>query len=200
MAEPQQLKLYPWDVTREGREVAKWFREVGVVLAVTVVVAVSARLAVPIPITPVPVTLQDLAILAVGVVLGPVRGGLAIASYVMIGAMGAPVYSNGHGGLPWLMGPTGGYLLAFPVAAFAIGYASRIGRLWALVLGIVAAQLVIFTGGVSQLAWLTGANLRAAIDLGLVPFLPGMALKSVLIAIFGTAIAAHRKGEKPRAL
>ena len=62
-------------------------------------------------------------------------------------------------------------------------------------MGVVAAQFVVFTCGVGQLAWITGSNLRAAIDLGLVPFLPGMALKSVLITIFGTAMAAHRRGE-----
>ena len=108
MAAPERLDLPPWVVAREGQEVAKWFNRVGVVMAVTAVVAVSARLAVPIPGTPVPVTLQDLVVLAAGVLLGPVRGGVAIASYLVIGAMGAPVFSNGNGGLPWLMGPTGG--------------------------------------------------------------------------------------------
>ena len=195
MAAPERLDLPPWVVAREGQEVAKWFSRVGVVLAATAVVAVSAQLAVPIPGTPVPVTLQDLAVLAVGVLLGPVRGGVAIASYLVIGAMGAPVFSNGNGGLPWLMGPTGGYLLAFPLAAFVIGHASHRGRLWTLVLGVVAAQFVVFTCGVGQLTWITGSNLRAAIDLGLVPFLPGMALKSVLITIFGTALAAHKRDE-----
>ena len=195
MAAPQILDLPPWVVAREGQEIAKWFGRVGVVLAVTAVVTVSAQLAVPIPGTPVPGTLQDLAVLAVGMLLGPVRGGVAIASYLVIGAMGAPVFANGNGGLPWLMGPTGGYLLAFPLAAFVIGHASRRERLWILVLGVVAAQFVVFTGGVGQLAWVTGSNLRVAIDLGLVPFLPGMALKSVLITIFGAALAAHRRGE-----
>jgi biotin transport system substrate-specific component len=194
MAASERLDLPPWIVAREGQEVAKWFRRIGVVLAVTTVVAVSAQLAVPIPGTPVPVTLQDLAVLAVGVLLGPVRGGIAMASYLVIGAMGAPVFSNGNGGLPWLVGPTGGYLLAFPLAAFVIGHASHRGRLWTLVLGVIAAQCVVFTCGVGQLAWITGSNLRAVIDLGLVPFLPGMALKSVLITIFGTALAAHRGG------
>ena len=195
MAAPERLDLPPWVVAREGREVAKWFSRVGVVLAATAVVAVSAQLAVPIPGTPVPVTLQDLAVLAVGVLLGPVRGGVAIASYVAIGAMGAPVFSNGGSGLPWLMGPTGGYLLAFPVSAFVIGHASRRGRLWTLVLGVVTAQFVVFTCGVGQLAFVSSATLREAISQGLVPFIPGIALKSVLITILGTALAAHRRSE-----
>ena len=195
MAAPERLDLPPWVIAREGKEVAKWFRGIGVALAVAVVVAVSARLAIPIPGTPVPVTLQDLVVLAVGVLLGPVRGGVAVATYVMIGAMGAPVFANGTGGLPTLMGPTGGYLFAFPLAAFVIGHASRPGRLWALVVGVVAAQLVIFSCGVGQIVWITGVNLRSAIDLGLLPFLPGMALKSVLITILGAALAAHRRGE-----
>ena len=196
MAAPEGLDLPPLVVAREGNEVVKWLSVIGMILAVTTLIAVSARIAVPIPGTPVPVTLQDLAVLVVGVVLGPVRGGVAIASYLVFGALGAPVFSNGNGGLPWLMGPTGGYLLAFPVSAFVIGYASRKGRLWSLVSGVIVAQYVVFTCGVGQLAWVTGANLREAAALGLVPFIPGMALKSVLITIFGTAIAAHRRGEE----
>ena len=193
MAAPRRLDLPHLIVVREGNDVMKRVSEIGVILAVTALVAVSARIAVPIPGTPVPVTLQDLAVLAVGVFLGPVRGGVAIASYLVIGAMGAPVFSNGNGGLPWLMGPTGGYLLAFPVSAFVIGHASRSGRLWALVLGVVTAQLVVFGLGVGQIALISSATLQEAISLGLVPFIPGMALKSVLITIFGTAIAAHRR-------
>ena len=195
MAAPERLDLSPLVGAREGNDVMKWLNSIGVILALTALIAVSARIAVPIPGTPVPVTLQDLAVLAVGVFLGPVRGGVAVASYLVIGAMGAPVFSNGNGGLPWLMGPTGGYLLAFPVSAFVIGHASRPGRLWTLVLGVVTAQFIVFTCGVGQLAWISSANLREAISLGLVPFLPGMALKSVLITIFGTALAAHRRSE-----
>ena len=196
MAAPERLDLPPLVVTKESNEVVKWLSMFGVILAVTTLVAVCARIAVPIPGTPVPVTLQDLAVLAVGVVLGPVRGGTAIASYLAIGAMGAPVFSNGNGGLPWLMGPTGGYLLAFPISAFVIGYASRIGRLWSLVLGVIAAQTVVFSLGVGQLAWVSGVGLREAISLGFLPFIPGMALKSVLITIFGTAMAAHRRSDE----
>ncbi len=195
MAAPERLDLPPLGVAREGNDVMRWLSEIGVILAVTALVAVSARIAVPIPGTPVPVTLQDLAVLAVGVLLGPVRGGVAVVSYLVIGAMGAPVFSNGGSGLPWLMGPTGGYLLAFPVSAFVIGHASRPGRLWTLVLGVVTAQFVVFTCGVGQLAFVSSATLREAISLGLVPFLPGMALKSVLITILGTALAAHRRSE-----
>lgn len=193
MAAPERLDLPPLVVALEGNDVMRWLSEIGVILAVTALVAVSARIAVPIPGTVVPVTLQDLAVLAVGVLLGPVRGGVAIASYLVIGAMGAPVFSNGNGGLLWLLGPTGGYLLAFPGAAAVIGHASRPGHLWTLVLGVVTAQIVVFTFGVGQLAIVSSATLREAISMGLVPFLPGMALKSVLITILGTALAAHRR-------
>ena len=93
---------------------------VAFVLAITF----GAQVAVPLGFTPVPVTLQTLFVILGGVVLGPRLGALAAASYVMIGAAGAPVFSNGAAGLPWLMGPTGGYLLAAPAAAFLAGAVS----------------------------------------------------------------------------
>lgn len=170
-------------------------------------VAAAARLAVPLPVTPVPVSLQDLAVLMVGVVLGPVGGASALVAYLFVGALGAPVFSNGHAGLPWLLGPTGGYLMAYPVAAWVMGMAARAARpasrkfddpapsaaSWLLapavaLLGALAAQTVVYVGGVAQLMLLTGQDLAAAAALGVVPFLPGVVVKTGLLVAFVVAL------------
>ncbi|MEX2465517.1 MAG: biotin transporter BioY [Gemmatimonadota bacterium] len=163
-------------------------RIAGVLLAILFVGA-AAQMAVPIPGTPVPVTLQDLAVLVVGVVLGPRVGVAAMIAYLGAGALGAPVFSNGHAGLAWLIGPTGGYLLAYPAAAWVMGTASgRPRRTLTVLTGAVLAQGVIFGSGLGQLILLTGQNVEAAVALGVVPFLPGAVIKTALAVAFVWAL------------
>ena len=163
-------------------------RSIHVALAVAAV-AVAAQLAVPIPGTPVPVSLQDLAVLMIGVVLGPTVGAGALVAYLGLGALGAPVFSNGHGGFPWLLGATGGYLLAYPVACWIMGAAARRPRgVLAVLAGALLAQAVVYVGGVTQLLLLTSQDLGAAVALGVVPFLPGVALKTGLLVAFVVAL------------
>lgn len=162
-------------------------------VAAIVLLTVSARIAVPLPGTPVPVTLQELAALVLGVVSGPLDGALSVAAYVLLGALGAPVFSAGNGGLAWLMGPTGGYLLAFPIAALVIGLATERRRpSWMVFPGLVAADLVIYGCGAAQLALVTGRPLSQAIALGVVPFLPGVAFKGVLLILFALSLRRWR--------
>ncbi len=152
-------------------------------------VAAAAQLAVPIPGTPIPVSLQDLTMLGVGVVLGPGRGVAAMAAYVALGAMGAPVFSNGHGGFPWLLGPTGGYLAAYPAACWVMG---RVWMKWSHWLGALAgallAQCVIYVGAVTQLVSLTSQGVVAAVGVAVVPFLAGALFKTALLVVFATSV------------
>jgi len=151
-------------------------------------VALAAQVRVPLPFTPVPVTLQDLAVLVVGGVLGATAGAAAMVAYLALGILGLPVFSGGGGGLPWLFGPTGGYLLAFPVAAFVMGLvASRRGFARAL-LGATLGMVVIHVGGVAQLAILTG-DLATAIRTGSLPFLSVSVLKAALAAALVTGVS-----------
>jgi biotin transport system substrate-specific component len=140
-------------------------------------VAAAAQVAVPVPFSPVPMTLQPLAVLVVGGLLGASGGVGALVTYLALGIMGLPVFAGGSSGVWHLMGPTGGYLLAFPVAAGVTG--ALVGRstgvlrvLLACALGIV----VIHVGGVTQLA-LLGGDPRLALRVGFVPFLTGDLLK-----------------------
>lgn len=139
-----------------------------------VAVAVAAQLSVPLPGTPVPLTLQPLAVLVVGGLLGPALGASSLILYLALGAAGLPVFTPfGAPGLARLLGPTGGYLLAYPVAAFAVGRlvgdGRRVGR---VALAAFAGLLLIHLGGLAQLVLLTGSA-RLAARLGTFPFLVG---------------------------
>jgi biotin transport system substrate-specific component len=152
------------------------------------VVALAAQVRVPLPFTPVPVTLQDLAVLTVGGLLGPAAGLAALVTYLGLGIAGLPVFAGGGFGLAWLLGPTGGYLLAFPVAAFVAGaLAARAGFARAL-LGALLGMVIIHAGGVAQLALLSG-DLAAAFRLGSAPFLLVSVVKVGLSAALVSGIS-----------
>lgn len=147
-------------------------------VAFVVATALGAYVWVPLPFTPVPITLQPLFVILAGAVLGPRAGAAAMATYVAVGAAGAPVFSAGNAGLPWLMGPTGGYLLAYPAAAFATGTLAgrRPGGL-RLFAALAAGVALLYAGGVSQLWILTRQDPATLLLQGVVPFLPGDLLK-----------------------
>jgi biotin transport system substrate-specific component len=148
-----------------------------------VVVALSAQVAVPLPFSPVPMTLQPLAVLVVGGVLGAANGAGALVLYLTLGALGLPVFAAGGSGVLRLLGPTGGYLLAFPIAAGVTG--ALAGRSPDAVLRVLLAcalgMVIIHLGGVAQLA-LLGGDPALAFRVGFLPFLTGDLLKIGLAA------------------
>src|SRR3989440_10677561 len=160
-------------------------RVVAVVLG-ALVVAAAAQVAVPLPGTPVPMTLQPLAVLLVGGLLGGPLGALSMILYLAMGAAGLPVFPPTVPliGVARLFGPTGGYLLAYPVAAWVVGRFSDPGRqpgvnkpAWARVtVAVVAGLVLIHLGGLAQLAILTG-SLSAAARFGTWPVPLGDPLK-----------------------
>jgi biotin transport system substrate-specific component len=151
------------------------------ILAFVLATSFGAYVAVPLPGTGVPLTLQPLFIILSGAVLGPWGGAGAMASYLALGLFGFPVFSFGGAGLLWLMGPTGGYLVAAPAAAFLVGFLCKggQGRLRRLV-ALGAGVGILYLGGVSQLLLLTGLQLPAALAAGVVPFLLGDLIKVFL--------------------
>jgi biotin transport system substrate-specific component len=157
-------------------------RNVVAVALAAILVSAAAQVVVPLPLTPIPFTLQPLAVLVVGGVLGARRGTAALALYLAMGLVGLPVFAAGGSGIARLMGPTGGYLLAFPVAAFVTGAlgGARPGLVRAL-FACAVGMVVIHVGGTAQLAAL-GGDAGAAYRLGFVPFLTGDLLKIGLAA------------------
>jgi biotin transport system substrate-specific component len=162
-------------------------RRVFAVATFTLLTALSAHASVWLPGMMVPVSLQTLVVLMSGLLLGPRLGAAAQTAYLMAGASGLPVFAGGLGAA-YLFGPTGGYLLAFPVAAFVAGHvaARASGGAFArtLVLAIAAtlATLTVYAGGWAQLAALTG-DPATAVRLGVLPFLVGDAAKAVVAVI-----------------
>ena len=157
-------------------------------------VAAAAQVAIPVPFSPVPMTLQPLAVLAVGGVLGAAGGAAALATYLALGILGLPVFAGGSAGLVHLMGPTGGYLLAFPVAAAVTGaLAGRSAGILRMLLACAVGMVVIHSGGVAQLALLSG-NPAAAFQVGFVPFFTGDLLKVGLAAALVLALRSRVRG------
>ena len=136
------------------------------VIGASAIIAIAAQIAINVPFSPVPLTMQPLAVLLVGATLGAKRGAAAAALYLFEGASGLPVFSQGRGGVIWLAGPTAGYLMSYPFAAFVAGWFSERG--WS-VRGMFAALAVIYAGGFLWLAVLSGpAN---AFTWGIAPFI-----------------------------
>jgi len=157
-------------------------RTLGVVLFASLT-AVGATLAFPLPFTPVPVTLQTLAVILAGAMLGPVWGPTSQLLYLAAGISGLPVFAGGMAGPAVLLGPTGGYLIGFVPGAWLAGLLLRPGAGWArLGAGLLAAHAVIFVCGLSRLLAFTGMSVSTSIELGLLPFLPGAAVKAVAAA------------------
>ena len=146
-------------------------------------VALSAQVAIPVPGSPVPMTLQPLAVILVGGMFGAAAGAGALVLYLTVGAFGVPVFAPaGPGGLAQLFGPTGGYLLAMPIAAALVGRLAQRGRFLRSVLAAGAGLAVIHAGGWAQLTLLTGDPARA-LALGTIPFLAQDGLKVMLAGL-----------------
>jgi len=164
------------------------------VIAGSAIIAIAAQIAINVPFTPVPLTMQPLAVLLVGVILGSKRGAAAAMLYLLEGARGAPVFAQLHGGVIWLAGFTAGYLWSYPFAAFVAGWLSERG--WA-VIGMFAGLAVIYIGGWSWLAALT--NPRDAFFAGVAPFVIPDVVK-IAIAALGVRWQGHRFRTKAAAL
>ena len=158
------------------------------VLFVTVLTIAAAQVSVPLPFTPVPFTLQPMVVLLGGAALGPRLGMSAQILYLALGIAGLPVFATSPilpQGFGRLLGPTGGYLMSYPLAAFVTGYLAQRGldrRYLTSVLAMFAGLAIVFTGGVLWLAFGAHAGLAAAIRTGLIPFIPADIIKVLLAA------------------
>lgn len=139
-------------------------RKIALVVGGSLLVALCARITIPLPFTPVPLTVQNFGVLLVGLLLGSRRGFAALLLYLAEGVMGLPVFSPiGPGGIAQLLGPTGGFLLAYPFVAWVAGYLLERGpKTFArAALSGLLGEIVLFTGGLAWLAFLTHSVARA---------------------------------------
>jgi biotin transport system substrate-specific component len=168
----------PLEASSAAAPGALTLRRVTRLLVGALVVALAAQVSVPVPLSPVPMTLQPLAVLVVGGLLGAGGGLAALVTYLALGIAGLPVFAGGSAGVVHLIGPTGGYLLAFPLAAGLVGALADGGRGGALrvLLACALGMALIHIGGVAQLA-LLGGDPALAFRVGFVPFFTGDLLK-----------------------
>jgi biotin transport system substrate-specific component len=168
-------------------------------VAATAFVALCAHVSFPVFFTPVPLTLQTLAVILVGLMLGPRLGFSVLTLYLVEGAIGLPVFSpQGPGGIAQLLGSTGGYLLAYPLAAAAGGFVARLAhtprfRFIAAVFAGCIASFIILMIGAAWLAHLLHASSSVAAHLAVEPFLPGECLKVAVAAAAYTSLYRWRK-------
>jgi len=167
-------------------EIAK---QITIIVSASLFIALCSRVTVPLPFTPVPLTLQNFGVLAVGLVLGSRRGFAAMSLYLVEGACGLPVFSPAilGSGITHLLGPTGGFLMVYPLVAFVAGWLyerkpiSSLRRFAWAALSSVAAEMVLFAGGLTWLAVLTH-SVSLAIRYGLYWFVFAEVIKVMMAA------------------
>jgi biotin transport system substrate-specific component len=179
-----------------GRLVVRhFFAQISLAVAGSGLVALCAHAAVPLLFTPVPLSLAPWAVLFLGLVLGPRLAFASLWLYLAEGAAGLPVFSPlGPGGILQLLGPTGGYLLSYPIAAALAGYLYH-RRRQSMTRGILAAgaaSLVILLAGATWLKLLTHMDIRLILDQAVFPFLPGDVLKVFAAAGAATLVSVVR--------
>jgi len=157
-------------------------RDLALVLGAAVLTGLAAQVSIPLPFTPVPISLQTFTVLLSGAALGPIRGGLGMVLYLVAGMAGVPWFSEQRSGLDF---PSFGYIVGFVLAAALVGWLARRGldRSVPGTVGImVLGNLVIYALGVPYLASSIDVDLVTALELGAVPFLIGDGLKIALAA------------------
>lgn len=148
-------------------------------------IAAAAQVSIALPFTPVPITGQTFAVLLVGSSLGTVRGGASGSLYLLVGLLGVPVYADGTGGWDVVSGASGGYLIAFPIAAALAGWLAeqRWDRRFSSAVGaMLTGNVLIYAIGLPWLAIELDTGLERTLELGFYPFVVGDMVKLYLAA------------------
>ena len=159
------------------------WREVALILGGSLLIALSAQVRIFLPFSPVPITAQTFVVLLLGALYGSRRGPITVVTYLVLGAIGLPVFAGGAAGAARLVGPTAGYLLGFVAAAFVVGILSERGwdrRPIKTAASMIIGNAIIYAFGAVWLSRFMGWD--AVLGAGVIPFLAGDALKIVLAA------------------
>lgn len=184
MTQPPMVQALWLGQASAGKDFGKDFgRDALLVTAFSLVTALSAQIAIPLPFSPVPLTGQTFGVLLSGALLGPRLGMIAMLLYLAEGGLGLPFFAGGTAGPARLLGPTGGYLLSYPLAAWLTGSLAVRGwdrRPLTALAAMLLGSLAIFALGAAQLSRFVGTH--NALWMGVFPFLPGDVLKALLAA------------------
>ena len=162
-------------------------RQLTLIGLMTAVICILGPLSLPLPFSPVPITLTNLAVFFAIYLLGIKGGTICLFVYLCLGTAGLPVFSSFSGGLGKLAGPTGGYLIGFIFLALIQGFLMKAfpGKNTAAVIGMILGMAVCYLFGTAWLAIQMGLTFPAALSIGVLPYLPGDGVKIIIAAIAG---------------
>lgn len=155
----------------------------------TAIIVIMAQISIPMPLG-VPMTMQTFAITLAAIVMGAKNGTLASLIYVLLGAIGVPVFASFTGGIGIVVGPTGGFIMTFPVMALIIGLGAdfyRKNKAW-LIVGILVGTIVNYIGGTLWYCFVTENSFMAGLMGCVIPFIPTASIKAVLAVIVGLPV------------
>ena len=162
-------------------------KQMVLIALMTAVTCVLGPLSIPLPFSPVPISLTNFAIFLAIFILGMKSGTISFIIYLLLGAVGVPVFSSFRGGLQVLAGPTGGYLIGFIFLALIMGFAlDHFDRkLVPTIIGMIIGMVVCYAFGTVWLAKLLSLSFKEGLMMGVIPYLPGDAAKIIIAAIVG---------------
>ena len=164
-------------------------RELCQIALFTAIITACAQIAIPLP-GMVPFTLQTWAIGLAGLVLGPKNGTLATIVYVLLGAVGAPVFAHFTGGMGIILRQTGGFIISFPLISLFAGLGERTGKLPLTFAGLAAGVLANYLVGMLYFSWVLSTSLAVAFGAAVLPFIPSGALLVILLPFMSKGIKA----------
>lgn len=149
------------------------------------IIAIVAQISIPMPYG-VPMSLQTFIIPLAGVILGAKRGATATIGYVILGAIGLPVFAEFSGGIGVIFGYTGGFIIGFPFMAYFAGYGTEKGGIPWLISGLLIGIIIDYSLGIAMFMLITGSSLKVAFVACVLPFIPLQIVKTILVGIIGT--------------
>ena len=171
-------------------------KEISRISIFTAITAILAQIVLPLPFTPMPISFGLVAVYITGIILKPKHAVFVQLCYLLIGAVGVPVYGNFRGGVGALFGPTGGYLMMYPLMAWVVSFAlnsrqsrqleNKQNKKWLFAkagISISIAHILLYIGGTTWLCFTTGSSFAAALALAVYPFIPLDILKIVFCVV-----------------
>ena len=170
-------------------------RDLSYISLFATLIAVAGYIAIPLPFSTVPVTAQSMAVMLAGGLLPPVHAATSVLVFLLMGAIGIPVFAGGTAGLGIIAGKTGGYLIGFLAAAglIAILKGKKTGFIRLLAAYTAGGILLVYTFGVLWLNYITGIGITKAVIFGALPFIPGDVVKVVAAALITLKLSKHIK-------
>ena len=181
------LYSFPMKTMKTTKTMKTPVRDLCFVGIFTAIIAALSQLSIPMPYG-VPMTMQTFAIMFAGIVLGAKRGALSALVYVLIGAIGAPVFAGFAGGMGIVLGMTGGFILSFPLVALFAGMGEGRKKLIWFVMGLCAGVIINYICGMLWFSFVMASDLKIAFTACVLPFIPTDIVKLVLAAVIGRRV------------